>query len=238
MRVEIEEFNYLHNGRSFVGYLAWDAECRTPRPGVAICHEWFGPGDNVKRRAQMLAELGYVAFALDMYGADVRPANAEQAALAMNAVLADRVELRSRLDTAIRVLRADARVNPQQIAAIGYCFGGGCALELARSGADVAGVVSFHGALGTTLPATILPKAKILALHGAEDPFVDDATIAAFIHEMRAVQADWQLVHYGGAVHAFTNPQAHDRAAGFCFDAKADARSWQHMRDFLAELFA
>jgi dienelactone hydrolase len=238
MRVEIAEFVYAHGGRDFAGYLAWDAALAGQRPGIAICHEWFGPGDNVKRRARMLAELGYVAFVLDVYGVDVRPKNGEEAAAAMHALLHDRAELRARLHTGIAVLKQAAHVNPQQIAVIGYCFGGGCALELARSGANVAGVVSFHGQLATTMPATVKPQASILALHGAEDPLVDDAKVAVFIEEMRAVQADWQLIHYGGAVHAFTNPHAHDLAGGLCFDAKADARSWQHMRDFLGELFA
>ena len=238
MQVQTEEFEYVHNGRNFAGYLAWRPDLKEPRPGIAICHEWFGPGDNVKRRARMLAELGYVGFAVDMYGTDVRPTNAGEAATAMNDAYADRHELRARLQTAIAVLQADSRVDELQIAAIGYCFGGSCVLELARAGTDIAGVVSFHGALHTSLPAQTKPLAKILALHGAEDPFVDAEKVASFMNEMRAVRADWQLVHYGNAVHSFTNPQAKDLQAGFCFDAKADARSWRHMREFFVELFS
>ncbi len=238
MRILVDEFEYVHRGRAFAGYLAWNAALAEPRPGIAIVHEWFGPGDNVKRRARMLAELGYVGFALDMYGVDVRPRDPGEAAAAMHDVLADRLELRARLQTAIAVMQADPRVDELQIAAIGYCFGGGCVLELARSGADVAGVVSFHGELATTLPAQQKPKARILVLHGAEDPLVGAEKVAKFVDEMRAVHADWQMVHYGHAMHGFTNPQANDAQAGICFDAKADARSWQHMRVFFAELFA
>ena len=174
----------------------------------------------------------------DVDGVDMRPTSASQAAAAMGAVLADRNELRGRLNMALSVLQADRRVDARRVAAIGYCFGGGCALELARSGATLNGVVSFHGALQTTLPAQTKPLARILVLHGAEDPLVDPAKVSVFMDEMRAVQADWQFVHYGNAVHSFTNPQAHDRAAGLCFDALVDARSWQHMQVFFAEIFA
>ena len=238
MQIRTEDFTYQHGGRTFAGYLAWNADLHEQRPGIAIVHEWFGPGDNVKRRARMLAELGYVGFAVDMYGVDVRPTNPGEAAAAMNDVQADREELRARLKAAIQVLQHDDRVDALQVAAIGYCFGGGCVLELARSGAELAGVVSFHGALHTSLPAQAKPNAKILVLHGADDPFVDPPKIATFMAEMRAVHADWQMVYYGGAVHSFTNPQAHDLQAGFCFDAKSDARSWMHMRTFFIELFA
>lgn len=238
MRIQVEEFEYLHGDRACAGYLAWDAARNEPRPGVVVVHEWFGPGDNVKRRARMLAELGYVALAVDMYGIAVRPSNSGEAATAMHDVLSDRAELRARLHTAIALLQADRRVDGQRIAAIGYCFGGGCVLELARSGSQVAGVVSVHGELSTTLPAHEQPHAKILVLHGADDPLVGPQKVAKFADEMRAVHADWQMVHYGNAVHGFTNPQAQDLQAGICFDAKADARSWQHMRNFLGELFA
>ncbi len=238
MAVSVEEFQYRYGARTFAGYLAWNPELPGPRPGVLIVHEWLGPGENVKRRARMLAELGFVGFAADVYGVDVRPTSAPQAAAAMGAALADRVELRGRLNMALSVLQADRRVDARRVAAIGYCFGGGCALELARSGATLNGVVSFHGALQTTLPAQTKPLAKILVLHGAEDPLVDPAKVSVFMDEMRAAQADWQFVHYGNAVHGFTNPQAHDRAGGLCFDALADARSWQHMQGFFAELFA
>ncbi len=238
MPVQIEEFQYRHEDRTLAGHLAWNPELAGPLPGVVLVHEWFGPGENVKRRARMLAELGYVALVADMYGVDVRPSNVGEAAVAMNDVLADRPRLRARLATAVAVLQADRRVDARRVAAIGYCFGGGCVLELARSGATLAGVISFHGGLHTTLPAKATPLAKILVLHGAEDPFVDAQKVNAFMDEMRAVHADWQLVHYGNAVHAFTNPQAADLAGGMCFDAKADARSWAHMQLFLSELFA
>ncbi len=238
MRVQTEDFEYDFGGHRFAGYIAWDAEQKAQRPGILIVHEWMGPGENVKRRARMLAELGYVAFAADMYGVDVRPQNAGEAAVAMNDVLADPEALRERLKFAVARLQADPRVDPKKIAAIGYCFGGACVLGLARSGADIAGVVSFHGALSTTAPATMKPAAKILVLHGAEDPFVDAHKVDKFMQEMRAVHADWQLVHYGNAVHSFTNPGATDAQAGFCYDATADARSWQHMRVFFDEIFA
>lgn len=238
METRVQEFEYVHEGRTFAGYLAWRPDLKEPRPGIVVVHEWFGPGDNVKRRARMLAELGYVGFVVDMYGVDVRPQDAGEAAVAMHNVLADRAALRRRLEHAVTLLQANEHVDPLQVAAIGYCFGGACVLELARGGADLAGVVSFHGALQTDSPATAKPKAKILVCHGAEDPFVDAAKVATFMDEMRAVHADWQFIHYGNAVHSFTNPQAKDFQAGFCFDAKADARSWLHMRQFFVEIFS
>lgn len=238
MHVDIQTFTYEFSGRTFAGHIAWDADRQDRRPGIVIVHEWMGPGENVKRRAQMLAELGFVAFAVDMYGVDVRPQNAAEAAAAMNRVVADPAALRDHLLFTVARLAGDDRVDPGKIAAIGYCFGGACALGLARAGAAIAGVVSFHGALSTTAKAAQRPLAKILVLHGAEDPLVDAAKVADFMNEMRAVEADWQFVHYGNAVHAFTNPSAHDRQGGLCFDAEADARSWQHMLSFFAEIFA
>ena len=237
MSVRTEAFTYAIGDKTFAGYLAWDDARPGPLPGVVIVHEWMGPGPNVQRRARMLAEIGYVGFAIDVYGVDVRPTDAGEAAVAMNDMVADPAALRTRLLAAVAHLRADKRVDSTRVAAIGYCFGGACVLGLARGGADLAGVVSFHGALSTTSPAHAKPLAKILVLHGAEDPFVDPEKISKFMNEMRAVHADWQLVHYGNTVHSFTNPSAHDYVAGFCFDAKADARSWGHMRLFLTELF-
>src|SRR5213593_1456293 len=177
-----------------------------PRPGVLVVHDWMGLGKFAIARADELARLGYVAFAADIYGKGVRPASPKEAGELAGKFKNDRVLLRARVNAALKTLRKEPHVDPDRVAAIGYCFGGTTVLELARSGADLAGVVSFHGGLDTPDPAEARNiKAKVLALHGADDPFVPPKEVAAFEEEMRQAKADWQLISYGGAVHAFTD---------------------------------
>ena len=202
-------------------------------------HEWTGHNPYVRKRAEQLAGLGYVAFALDMYGKGVQAKDAKEAAQLASTYKNDRKLMRARANAGLDVLRKQPLVDTERLAAIGYCFGGTTVLELARGGADLAGVVSFHGDLATPTPEDARNiKGKVLALHGADDPFVPPAVVAAFEEEMRKGAVDWQLVKYGGAVHSFTNPGAgNDNSRGAAYNEKADHRSWEAMKVFFAEIF-
>ncbi len=221
------------------GLLAWDDALKGPRPGVLILHQWLGVSDNERMRAERLAALGYVAFAADLYGKGVRPANMEEAAALSGKWKGERARLRARVAAGLAELKRQQLVDGRRTAAIGYCFGGTAALELARSGADVAGVVSFHGGLDSLKPEDGRNiRAKVLALHGADDPWVAAADIAAFQQELRAAGVDWQMIYYSGAVHSFTQKEAgSDNSRGAAYNERADRRSWQAMRDFFAEIF-
>jgi dienelactone hydrolase len=204
-----------------------------------IVHQWKGLGDYEKKRAEMLARLGYNVFAVDIYGKGIRPTTPQTASAEAAKYKENRALLRDRVRAGLDVLKQHELTDPRRVAAIGYCFGGTTVLELARSGADLAGVVSFHGGLGSPTPADASQiKAKILVLHGADDPFVPAAEVAAFEDEMRRGNVDWQLVAYGGAVHSFTDWNAgSDNSAGAAYNERADARSWEAMKQFFAELF-
>jgi dienelactone hydrolase len=238
-RLHSEAVDYTEGGTTFQGYLVYDDAVRTPRPGVLVVHEWMGLGDYAKHRADQLAELGYVAFAADMYGMGVRPQNSQEAGKLAGGLKGDRPLMRARINAAFDVLKSQKMVDKNRIAVMGYCFGGTVALELARSGADIKGVVSFHGGLDTPNPDDASRiKGKVLVLHGADDPNVPPAQVAAFEDEMRKAHVDWQLVAYGGAVHAFTNPAAgNDNSKGAAYNAAADRRSWEAMRTFFSEIF-
>jgi dienelactone hydrolase len=229
---------YRQGDATLDGYLVYEDSYHGTRPGVLVFHEWTGLQPFEKERADRLARLGYVAFAADVYGKSVRAKDREEAARLANIYKSDRKLMRARAVAALDVLKSQERVDATRIAAIGYCFGGTVALELARSGADIKGVVTFHGGLGTPTPADARHiKAKILALHGADDPSVPPEQVAAFQREMREGGVDWEMVFYGGAVHRFTNPSAGtDKASGAAYDEKADRRSWQAMKDFLKEV--
>jgi dienelactone hydrolase len=220
------------------GLVSYDTAGPARKPGVLVVHEWMGVGPYVRMRAEQLAALGYVAFAADIYGKGVRPASAKEAGGLAGKFKADRPLLRARAAAALAELRRQPNVLGDKVAAIGYCFGGLGALELARSGADLAGVVSFHGNLDSPTPADARAiKAKVLVLHGADDPYVPTAQVAAFEEEMRGGGVDWQLVKYSGAVHAFTQAGAgNDNSKGAAYNAAADRRSWEAMKAFFAEV--
>lgn len=237
--VVTEPVDYRDGDTVLEGYLAYDAAVEGKRPGILIVHQWKGLGDYEKMRAKQLADLGYVAFALDMYGKGIRPKDREGAAEQALKYRGDRALMRSRANAGLEVLKNHPLVDPSRVAAIGYCFGGGAALELARSGADIAGVVSFHGNLDTPDPTDAKNiRAKILVLHGADDPHVPPEQMLAFEKEMRDAGVDWQLNAYGGAVHSFTDPGAgNDPSTGSAYNEEADKRSWQAMKSFFAEIF-
>jgi dienelactone hydrolase len=231
--------DYRHGDVVLEGYLAYDDASKAVRPGVLVVHEWYGLNDHAMQRAQQLAGLGYVAFALDMYGKGVRAADNKEAGALAGKYKGDRALMRARAQAGLDVLRKNSLVDPGRVAAIGYCFGGTTVLELARSGADVAGVVSFHGGLDSP-PAQAPPaiRARVLVLHGADDPLVPAADIAAFQEEMRRGGVDWQMIYYGGAVHSFTNPRAgNDPGKGVAYHEPSDRRSWQAMKMFFDEIF-
>jgi dienelactone hydrolase len=220
------------------GLVSYDTAGPARKPGVLVVHDWMGVGPYVRMRAEQLAALGYVAFAADIYGKGVRPANGKEAAGLAGKFKADRPLLRARAAAALAELRRQPNVLTTRVAAIGYCFGGTAALELARSGADLTGVVTFHGGLDSPTPADARSiKAKVLVLHGADDPFVPPAQVQAFEDEMRGGGVDWQLVIYSGAVHAFTQAGAgNDNSKGAAYNATADRRSWEAMKTFFAEV--
>lgn len=231
---------YSHGDTKLIGYLAYDDAAQGKRPGVLVVHEWWGLNDYAKRRARELAGLGYVAFAADIYGDGKTAATREEAgALAGRFRGGDGSLLRERTAAGLEALRTQENVDPQRLAAIGYCFGGTAVLELARAGADLDLVVSFHGGLGTKQPASKGDiKGTVLVLNGAADPMVPPEERAAFMKEMDEAGADWVFVEYSGAVHAFTNPSAgSDPSRGAAYDEKADRRSWEAMKAALAEAF-
>lgn len=221
------------------GYLAYDTAGPAKKPGILVFHQWMGVTNHERTRAQKLAALGYVAFAADLYGKGVRPSNPKDAGAEAGKYRADRPLLRARTEAALATLRQQPNVIPERIASIGFCFGGGAALELARSGADVLGTVTFHGSLDTPTPQDAKNiRGKVLVLHGADDPNVPRAAVLALEDEMKAAGVDWQVVLYSGTVHSFTQQEAgNDNSKGSAYNASSDRRSWQAMKDFLNELF-
>ncbi len=237
--IHTEEVEYRHGDTVCKGYLAYDDAVQGKRPGVLVVHEWWGLNDYAKSRARQLAEMGYVAFAADMYGGGKVVTTPEEAGALAGAIRKDRPLQRARAAVALEVLRKHPLVDPARLAAIGYCFGGGTVLELARSGAELAGVVSFHGNLDTPNPADARNiKAKVLVCHGANDTLVPTEQVLAFQKEMRDAGVDWQMILYGGAVHSFTNPASgSDPSKGVAYNAAAGRRSWEAMKAFFAEVF-
>jgi dienelactone hydrolase len=237
--IETKTIEYQSGGTTLEGFWAYDSAIQGKRPGVLIIHQWMGLTDYEKKRAEMLAKLGYNVFALDIYGLGIRPNSPQEAGALAGKYKTDRVLLRERARAGLAVLRKQERTDPKRVAAIGYCFGGTAVIELARSGADIAGVVSFHGGLDSPRPEDGKSiKCKVLALHGADDPHVPAKDIAAFEDELRQSKVDWELVKYGGAVHSFTQWDAGNSAAqGVAYNEKADKRSWEAMKEFFAEIF-
>jgi dienelactone hydrolase len=237
--VKTKTIEYKQGDTILEGYLAWDDAKTVKRPGVLIVHEWTGINAHMKQRAEMLAKLGYVAFAADIYGKGIRPAAPADAAKTAGIYKNDRTLMRARANAGLEELKKQKLVDTQRLAAIGYCFGGTTVLELARDGAGVKGVISFHGGLSTPTPQDARNiKGKVLALHGADDPFVKVDEVAAFQDEMRKAGVDWQFNSYGNAVHSFTNKEAGtDNSKGAAYNEKADKRSWEAMKIFFGEIF-
>jgi dienelactone hydrolase len=235
--VRTAEIDYDADGTPCRGFLAAPAGA-TSAPGVLVVHDWSGVGDYVQMRCEMLARLGYVAFAADVYGASVRPAP-DQAPSVAGSFYRDPSLFRSRLTAAYHRLLSEDTVDRARTAAIGYCFGGAGVLQLARTGADLAGVVTFHGSLQTGPPGEAAGiRARVLVLTGAVDPVVPDDAVLALQNEFRAVPSlDWQVVTYASAMHAFTQPSADAPDHGAQFNARAEARSWIAMKNFLTEIF-
>ncbi len=242
LRSEIvtKEIEYTSGGKSMTGYIAYDNSLKGKLPGVLIIHQWKGLGEYEKMRARMLAELGYFAMAGDIYGTGIRPASTEDASKEAMKYYSDKSLFRERLNSALDELVKQPQVDAEKIAAIGYCFGGSGVIELARSGADIRGAVSFHGGLKpSSAEDASRIKASIMVLHGADDPYISADDKTAFQKEMAEAGNDMVFVEYSGAVHSFTDKGAgNDNSKGAAYNETADKRSWQAMKDFFGEIFS
>ncbi len=236
--IHTESVEYSQGGAKLIGYLAYDPALGGKRPGVLVVHEWWGLKSYPKMRAEQLAKMGYVAFAADIYGDGKSVTTVPEAQALAGKFYGDKNLLRQRVNAGLDILKKNKLVDPARIAAIGFCFGGSTVLELARSGADVKGVVCFHGGLATSAPDDSKIKAKILVLNGGDDPNIPDKQVTDFKQEMKKAGADWQLVEFGGTVHAYTNPAAgNDPSKGMAYNEKSEKRAWTMMQDFFRELF-
>ncbi len=240
--VQTKEITYTQGDTNLVGYIAYDDKYTGKRPGILVVHEWWGHNEYVRKRARMLAELGYVAFALDMYGEGKVTDHPKEAGKFASKLRNDMPLARTRFNAALKQLGNHPKADPNKMAAIGYCFGGGVVLEMAREGADLDAVVSFHGSLGTANPAQKgKVKSKVLVFNGAADPFVKPEAIAKFKSEMTQAGVDYEFVNYPGVKHSFTNPDADMFAQKYdmplAYSKDADLRSWQKMQDLFATLF-
>jgi len=236
--IQSKTVEYEQGGATLQGVLVWDDAVSGPRPGVLVVHQWLGLTDYEKHRATLLAQLGYVAFCADIYGKDARPKNVAEAGAEAGKFKSNRTLLRGRVTAGLEQLKHSELADPKHLAAIGYCFGGTTVLELARSGAELAGIVSFHGGLDSPAPADGRNiKCPVLICHGADDPFEKPEDLAAFENEMRDAKVDWRLIKYGGAVHSFTQPDPGFVNPGAHYNEKADRRSWEDMKLFFAEIF-
>lgn len=236
--IKKEVVTYKDGKTALEGYLVYDDAVKTPRPAVMIVHQWMGLGDYEKSRAEQLAQAGYIAFAIDVYGKGVRPKSPQEAGKVAGTYKNDRNLYRSREKAALDFIKKNPLVDSKHIVVMGYCFGGMGALELARSGAPVVGVVSFHGNLNNPTPKDANNiKGKTLILHGAIDPYVPMTEVETFMAEMNQAGVDYQFVAYSGAVHAFTDKGAgNDIKAGVAYNEVADRRSWKAFMDFLGEV--
>ena len=236
--MQTEQIKYMDGDVTLHGYLAIDDPSKGKRPVVLVAHDWTGRNEFACQKAEQLAKMGYVGCALDRYGEGQQGESKEEKAALMQQFMVDRSILQKRITAALQTVKNIDLVDSQQIAAIGFCFGGLCVLDLARTGADIKGVVSFHGIFVS--PTNIVApeiKAKVLALQGHDDPMVPPEQVLAFEKEMTAAGVDWQLHAYGQTMHAFTNPQANDADFGTVYNAVAEIRSWQTTQNFFTEIF-
>ena len=238
MTIQTRTIDYQDGDVDLQGYLAWDDAVEGQRPGVMIAHAWAGRSDFENTKAEELAKLGYVGFALDNYGRGILGTNTEENSALIQPFLDDRAMLQGRMQIALEVLKGLDDVDTSRVAAIGFCFGGLCVLDLARTGTDIRGVVSFHGLFGSPgNTAGNKIRAKVLALHGWDDPMAPPDQVISLAEELSSMGADWQVHGYGNTMHAFTNPQANDPDFGTVYSPDADRRSWNAMQDFLSEIF-
>lgn len=239
MAIVCNTVDYLDDTVLLEGFFAFDDAFDGMRPVVLICHAWAGRDDFVANKARQLAALGYLAFACDMYGKGVLGQSAAENGQLMQPFMADRAKLQKRLHAALAAVKLMPWADNSRVAAMGFCFGGLCALDLARTGVDICGVVSFHGLLlaAENIPQPMI-KAKVLVLHGHDDPMVPPEQVLALQTELSQAGADWQVHSYGGTLHAFTNPLANDPGFGTVYNDVADRRSWQAMQNFFQEIFA
>jgi dienelactone hydrolase len=237
--ISVDTIEYEDDGLTCEGFVAYDEKKTGKRPGILIIHDWMGVSPFVRGRAEQLAAMGYIALTADIYGKGVRPKTGEEAAQLAGRYRADRAALRKRSQAGLKALQGNPLTDALRMAAIGYCFGGTATLELARSGAEMAGFVTFHGGLDTPTPDDARNiRGKVLVLHGADDPIVPTPDILAFQDEMRQAKVDWQMVFYGGSVHAFTRQDSgSDPSGGVAYNEKADKRSWEAMKLFFGEIF-
>jgi dienelactone hydrolase len=237
-----EKISWKDGGKDFDGYLVWDDASKAPRPGLLMVPNWWGVTDAAVAKAKTWAGKDYVILLADVYGRGMRPKNPDEAGKASNAALADEKALRAHAAAALAVLKASAAkapVDTSRIGAIGFCFGGAVALDLARSGADLKGVATFHGNLATSMPAKKGElKAPLLVMNGGDDKFISHELVDKFQDEMRAAGADWQFVNFGGAVHCFAEPDEHNTVPGCNFNPAAYRRSMVMMHAFFNERFA
>lgn len=231
-KVKTEKVIYESNGVKMEGVIAYNDSIKKPVPGILVFHEWMGNGPFTEQKAKDLAGLGYVAFAADVYGQGVRAKDMKEASELAGKYKGDRKLMRERAQAALTALTSNKRVNKDKLAAMGYCFGGTVALELAREGAPLKSVVSFHGGLSTPMKAEKLSP-HVLVLHGADDPFVPVKEVEEFQEEMRKANADWQFISYGNTVHSFTNPEAgSDNSKGAAYNEQSSTRAWEQMKTF------
>lgn len=237
MTLTTRKIRHAHDGVTLEGYFSCPADPSTPLPAVLIAPAWAGCNQQAMERADILARLGYAAFAIDLYGEGRVGQSREECSQLMTEVASDRRYLLERLLTTFETLKAQPEVDVHRVAALGYCFGGLCVLDLARGGAPLRGVISMHGIFsapqGVPTPEIL---AKILVLHGFEDPMATPEQGIALGHELTQRGADWQLHFYGSTLHAFTNPEANDKAFGTVYNPLTDVRSWRLAQDFLNEV--
>lgn len=238
MAIVSNTVNYLDGDVLLEGFFAFDDSIQGQRPVVLINHAWAGRDGFVEEKAKQIAELGYVGFAVDMYGKGILGTSKDQNAQLMQPFMENRQLIIQRMKAAFNTIRLMPWVDDKQIAAIGFCFGGLCVLDFARTGIDIKGVISFHGLLGApNADGGTVIKAKVLAMHGYDDPMVPVAQVNVFQEEMALAGADWQFHSFGNTMHAFTNPVANDSDFGTVYQASADQRSWKLMVNFLNEIF-
>ena len=240
--IQAKEITYHVGDAEFTGYLAYDDAIKEKRPGVLVVHEWWGHNEYARKRVRMLAELGYTAFALDMYGTGKLADHPDTAKAFMQAVTGNAEVMKARFMAGLDILKKQNTVDVKRIAAIGYCMGGGISLNMARSGVDLDAVVVFHGGLGTSTPVKKgVIKGEVLVLIGAADPFIPAEQVEAFEEEMKAAEVHYELHAYPGVKHSFTSPDADLFAKKFnlpmAYDAAADKDSWQRMQALFNKVF-